>query len=236
MARTKQTARKTDKDGKLTAASTGNTRGTPTPALQSPGGQNIATFPRRTGRLLESDSELEQAVAMFGVGSPPARSTRSQMPIRGISPARGSPRRGTPGCGHSPARSSLAPARGSPRGGTPGRGRSPVRGTPGRSPGRGAPVDPKLKPVGMVNPQVKPSTSGITPGRPGQAGYVNRGRGGGSGRGASRSSPARYDLPSFSTEDDDDDNDDNNGDDDAEEDMEVDFLNLGQPPAPTPRR
>ena len=236
MARTKQKARKMDKDGKLTATTTGNTGGTPTPALQSPGGQNIATFPRRTGRLLESDLELEQAVAMFSVGSPPVRSTRSQMPIRGTSPARGSPRRGTPGRGRSPARSS--PARGSPKRGTPGHGRSPARGTPGRSPGRGTPVNPKPKPVGMVNLQVKPSTSGITPGRPGQAGYVNRGRGGGSGRGASRSSPARYDLPSFSTEDDDDDdNDDNdNGDDDAEEDMEVDFPNLGQPLARVPQR
>ena len=127
---------------------------------------------------------------MFGVGSPPARSTRSQTPIRGTSPARGSPRRGTPGRGRSPARS------------------SPVRGTPGRSPGRGTSANPKPKPVGMVNPQVKPSTSGVTPGRPGQAGYVNRGGGGGSGRGASRSSPGRYNLPSFSTEEDDDDNDD----------------------------
>ena len=49
MARTKQTARKTDKDGKLATTTTGNTRSTPTPALQSPGGQNLATFPRRSG-------------------------------------------------------------------------------------------------------------------------------------------------------------------------------------------
>ena len=48
MARTKQTARKTDKDGKLATTTTGNTRSTVTPALQSPGGQNLATFPRRT--------------------------------------------------------------------------------------------------------------------------------------------------------------------------------------------
>ena len=219
MARTKQTARKTDKDGKLTAATMGNTRSTPTPALQSPGGQNLATFPWRTGRLLESDSELEQAVAMFGIGSPPARSTRSQMPIRGTSPARRSPRRGTPGCGRSPA------------------GSSPARGTPGRLPGRGTPADPRSKPVGMVNPQVKPSTSGVTPGRPGQAGYVNRGRGGGSGWGASRSSPGRYNLPSFSMEEDEDDDDDDDDDDDnAEEEMEVDFPNLGQPPAPAPQQ
>ena len=236
MARTKQTARKTDKDSKLTATTMSNTGSTPTPALQLPGGQNIATFPWRTGRLLESDSELEQAVAMFGVGSPPARSTCSQTPIRGTSPARGSPRRGTSGRGQSPARNS--PARGTPgRGHSPARS-SPVRGTAGRLPGRGTSADPKPKPVGMVNPQVKPSTSGVTPGRPGQAGYVNRGRGGGSGRGASRSSPSRYNLPSFSTEEDDDDNNDDNDDDDddAEEEMEVDFPNLGQPPAPAPRR
>ena len=152
MARTKQTARKTDKDGKLTTTTTGNTRSTGTPALQSPGGQNIATFPRRSGRFLDSDSELEQAAAMFGVGSPPARSTRSQTPSRGTSPARSSPRRGTPGRGTSPAR-------GSPARGTPGRGRSPARRSPRKSPGRGAPTrDPK--PVGKVTPQVKPSTSG----------------------------------------------------------------------------
>ena len=110
----------------------------------------------------------------------------------------------------------------------------------------------------MVTPQVKPSTSGITPGRPGQAGFVNRGRSGGSGRGASRSSPGQYNLPSFSTEeeeedddneDDDEEEDENDGDYepgdnegegegdddnkyDEEEDMEVDFPNLGQPPAP----
>ena len=119
-----------------------------------------------------------------------------------------------------------------------------------------------LKPVGMVTPQVKPSTSGTTPGRPGQAGFVNRGRGGGSGRGASRSSPGRWNLPSFSTEEEDDNEDDNEEDDDdndynpddnddnennddeddneddddeTEEEMEVDFPNQGRPPPP-PRR
>ena len=108
MARTKQTARKTDKDGKLATTTTSTT----TPALQSSGGQDLATFPRRSRRLLESDSEIEQAAAMFGVGSPPARSTRSQIPSRGTSPARSSPRRGSPGRGTFLARGS--PARGSP--------------------------------------------------------------------------------------------------------------------------
>ena len=248
MAHTKQMARKTNKDGTLPATTTGNTSSTTTSALQSPGGQNLETFPRRSGRLLESDSKLEQAVAMFGVGSPPARSTRSQMPGRGTSPARSSPRRGTLGRGNSPAR-------GSPARGTLGRGRSPARHSPRRSPGRGTPANPKPKPIGMVNPQ--PSTSGIPSGRPGQAGFVNRGRSGGSGRGASRSSPGRFNLPSFSTEEEDDDDDDedddenedgdydpednedegdDNNDDEMEEEMEVDFPNVGQPPAPQPRR
>ena len=128
MARTKQTARKTDKDGKLITTTTGNTKSTGDPALQSPGGQNIATFPRRSSQFLDSDSELEQAAAMFGLGSPPARSTRSQTPSRGTSPARSSPRRGTPGRGTSPAR-------GSPARGSPGRGRTPTRRSPRKSPG-----------------------------------------------------------------------------------------------------
>ena len=48
MACTKQTVRKTDKDGKLATTTMGNTRSTPTPALQSPGGQSLATFPQRS--------------------------------------------------------------------------------------------------------------------------------------------------------------------------------------------
>ena len=225
MARTKQTARKTDKDGKLTTTTTSMT----TPALQSSGGQDLATFPQRSRRLLESDSEIEQAATMFGVGSPPARATRSQVPSRGTSPARSSPRRGTPGRGTSPARGS--PARRSPS-----RGRSQARRSSGRSPGRGTPANRDPKPVGTVTPQVQPSTSGTQTGRPGQAGFVNRGRGGG---GAARSSPGRYNLPSFSTEeegDDDDENDDEEGDDDDEEDMEVDFPNQRQPPPQSRRR
>ena len=109
---------------------------------------------------------------MFGIGLP-AESTHSQMPRRGRSPARGSPAQSTPGR---------------------------------KSPGRGIPADtPKNRPVGMVNPQVIPGTSmgGSTSGRrPGQAGFVNRGRGSSAGRGASWSSPRRFNLPSFSTEED----------------------------------
>ena len=101
MARTKQTARKMTSDGTLPATpvtTTGNNKSTPNPAFQSPGGQNLATFPRRSPRFLESDSELEEAAVMFGIGSP-AESTRSQTPRQGRSPARGSPARGTPGRG-----------------------------------------------------------------------------------------------------------------------------------------
>ena len=70
-------------------------------------------------------------------------------------------------------------------------------------------------PVGTVNPQPRGGR-----GRPGQAGFVQRGA-----RGASRSSP-HFALPSFSTEEEDDDEgdeDDNNDDDDDE----VDFPNQG---------
>ena len=48
MARTKQTARKTTSDGTLPATpvtTTRNNKSTPNPALQLPGGQNLATFP-----------------------------------------------------------------------------------------------------------------------------------------------------------------------------------------------
>ena len=151
MARMKQTARKTDKDGKLVMTTMGNIGTTPALALQLLGGQNLATFTRRSQRFLESDSEIEQAAAMFGVGSPSARSTRSQIPSWGTSPARSSPRRGTPGRGTSPAR-------GSPARGSPGRGRSPARRSPRKSPGRRTPANRDPKPVGMVTPQVKPST------------------------------------------------------------------------------
>ena len=88
MARTKQTDRKTMADGTLPVTTTGSTESMLTLPLRSPGGQNLATFPRQSARFLDSDSELEQAVKMFGIGSP-ARSTRSQTP--GNSSARGTP-------------------------------------------------------------------------------------------------------------------------------------------------
>ena len=133
---------------------------------------------------------------MFGIGSP-AKSTRSQTPRWGRSPTRSSPAQSTLGR---------------------------------KSPGRGIPAEtPKNRPVGTVNPQVKPGTltgGSIPARRPGQARFVNRGRGGGACRGASRSSPGRFNLPSFSTEEDEDD------DEETEEEMEVDFPNLNQQPQP----
>ena len=70
----------------------------------------------------------------------------------------------------------------------------------------------------MVNPQLRRGR-----GRPGQAGFVQRGA-----RGASRSSP-HLTLPSFSTEEEDDDKDDGNDNDDNDDDEEeeVDFPNQG---------
>ena len=56
MARTKQTARKSDKKGEL-------------PSLSS-GGQTLATFAnRRSPRFLDSDSDLERAANMFGINT-----------------------------------------------------------------------------------------------------------------------------------------------------------------------
>ena len=112
MARTKQTAKKTDKKGQLPA--------------KSPGGMPLAVLPKRSRRLLESDSELEQAANLFDMDSDsPARSTHSKLPAstRGKSPARGSPGRSIRGS--SPARST--PGHGSPMKGvkpTGGRGNS----------------------------------------------------------------------------------------------------------------
>ena len=89
---------------------------------------------------------------------------------------------------------------------------APPWGVPGQCISRGA---GRSVPVGMVNPQLRGGR-----GRPGQAGFVQRGA-----RGASRSSP-HLTLPSFSTEEEDDDegDEDNNNDDD---DDEVDFPNQG---------
>ena len=130
MARTKQTARKMNEKGVIPATTTGTTP-TQNPPLTSPGGLPLAVVqPRRSRRLLESDSELEQAANLFSVdmdlGSP-VRSTRSKSPGSAkSSPARGkpkgSPARSTPNRGRSPARS------------------SPARSTPGRSPARGLPT------------------------------------------------------------------------------------------------
>ena len=73
MARTKQTARKSDKKGQLP---------------QSSSGQTLANFVnRRSPRFLDSDSEIEKAVNMFGIN--PRGSLVCGSPARG-SPARGS--------------------------------------------------------------------------------------------------------------------------------------------------
>ena len=184
MARTKQTARKTDNKGQLPS--------------QSSSGQTLATFPnRRSPRFLDSDSDLERAANMFGVrGQSPARRSST----RG-SPARGTKRPATP------SSSSSGSPRKSPRLSLPARG-APPRGIPGQGTGRGA---GRSVPVGTVNPQPRGNR-----GRPGQAGFVQRGA-----QGASRSSP-RFALPSFSTEE--EDNDEGNEDDnDDGDDDEVDF-------------
>ena len=213
MAHMKKTARKTTADGMLPVTTTGNTESTPTPPLRSPRGQNLVTFPRRSARFLDSDSELKQAAKMFGIGSP-ARSTRSQTP--GNSPACGTPQRG------SPVKS-------------PGRAKLPERGTPGN---RGKPVGAgrSIPPMLPSDPEPTPGTSGMDVGRrPGQPGFINRG-GRGSGGGATRNTDG-YHLPSFSSDDtepqDDDNNDNDNDNENIEEEMEVeeeeevDFPNLG---------
>ena len=185
MARTKQTARKTDKKGELPS--------------QSSGGQTLATFAnRRSPRFLDSDSDLEKAANMFGVNT-------RQSPAHG-SPARRSPARGSKRPA-TPSSSSSGSPRKSPRLKSPARG-APPRGVPGQGTSRGA---GRSVPVGMVNPQPRGGR-----GRPGQAGFVQRGA-----RGVSRSSP-HFALPSFSTEEDDDDDEGNDDDDD-----EVDFPNQG---------
>ena len=56
MARTKQTARKSDNKGQIPS--------------QSSSGHTLATFPnRQSPRFLDSDSDLERAANMFGVNS-----------------------------------------------------------------------------------------------------------------------------------------------------------------------
>ena len=185
MARTKQTARKTDNKGKLPS--------------QSSGGQSLATFAnRRSPRFLDSDSDLERAANMFGINT-------IQSPARGSS-ARGSPARGTKRPA-TPSSSSSGSPRKSPHLSSHARG-APPRGVPGQGTSRGAGCS---VPVGTVNPQPRGGR-----GRPGQAGFIQRGA-----RGASRSSP-RFALPSFSTEEDDDGDEANDDDDDK-----VDFPNQG---------
>ena len=203
MARTKQTAKKTNEKGELPVKSTD-------PVVKLPSALPLAVLPRRSRRFLESDSELEQAANLFGMDSDsPARSTHSKSPAsaRGKSPARGSPGRSSRGS--SPARST--PGRGSPMRG--------VRPTGGRgNSGRGRSVTP-LRPL---QAEPKPGTSGV---RPGQAGYVN------GGGGVGRSSP-RYNLPTFSSDDKEDADDEDEEEEeeeneleneDEEEEMEVDF-------------
>ena len=124
---------------------------------------------------LESDSELEEAAVMFGIGSP-AESTHSQMPRWGRSPARSSPTRGTSGR------------------------KSPGRGIPAEIP-KNRPVG-TVNPQVKTGTSMGGSTPAR---RPGQARFVNRGRGSGAGRGASQSSPGRFNLPLFSMEEDEDD-------------------------------
>ena len=99
----------------------------------------------------------------------------------------------------------------SPRLSSPARG-APPWGVPGQGASRGA---GRSVPVGTVDPQPRGGR-----GRPGPAGFVQRGA-----RGASKSSP-HLTLPSFSTEEkDDDEGDEDNNDDD--DDDEVDFPNQG---------
>ena len=132
MARTKQTARKSDSKGQIPS--------------QSSSGHTLATFPnRRSPRFLDSDSDLERAANMFGVKS---SGSRQKSPARG-SPARGSKCPATPSSSDSGASPRKSPRLSSPMRGTPARGRGAVRGV-GRS-----------IPVGTVNPQQrKPGQSG----------------------------------------------------------------------------
>ena len=132
MARTKQTARKSDSKGQIPS--------------QSSSGHTLATFPNcRSPRFLDSDSDLERAANMFGVKP----GSRQKSPARGL-PARGSKRPATPSSSDSGASPRKSPRLSSPMRGTPARGRGAVRGV-----GRGIPV-------GTVNPQQrKPGQAGF---------------------------------------------------------------------------
>ena len=125
---------------------------------QSSGGQTLATFAnRRSPRFLDSDSDLERAANMFGINT-------RQSPARGSS-ARGSPARGTKRPATPSSSSSGLPHK-SPRLSSPARG-APPRGVPGRGTIKGA---GHSVPIGTVNPQPRGGR-----GRPGQAGFVQRG-------------------------------------------------------------
>ena len=103
MARTKQTARKSDSKGQIPS--------------QSSSGHTLATFPNcRSPRFLDSDSDLERAANMFGVKS----GNRQKSPARG-SPARGSKRPTTPSSSDSGASPRKSPRLSSPTRGTPAR-------------------------------------------------------------------------------------------------------------------
>ena len=103
VARTKQTARKTDNKGELPP--------------QSSGSQTLVTFVnRQSPRFLDSDSDLERAANMFGIN------TRQSL-ARG-SPAGGSPARGTKQPA-TPSSSSSGSPRKSPRLSSPARGAPP---------------------------------------------------------------------------------------------------------------
>ena len=105
MARTKQTARKSDSKGQIPS--------------QSSSGHMLATFPnRRSPRFLDSDSDLERAANMFGVKP----GNRQKSPARG-SPARGSKHPTTPSSSDSGTSPRKSPRLSSPARGTPARGR-----------------------------------------------------------------------------------------------------------------
>ena len=132
MARTKQTARNSDKKGQIPS--------------QSSSGHTLATFPNhQSPRFLDSDSDLERAANMFGV---------KKLRSRQKSPARGSPARGSK-CPATPSSSdSGASPRKSPRLS------SLTRGTPARR-GATLGVGRSI-PVGTVNPQQrKPGQAGF---------------------------------------------------------------------------
>ena len=109
MARTKQTARKSDSKGQIPS--------------QSSSGHTLATFPNhQSPRFLDSDSDLERAANMFGVRS---SGSRQKSPARG-SLARGSKRPATPSSSDSGASPRKSPQLSSLMRGTPAHGTGAV--------------------------------------------------------------------------------------------------------------